>query len=246
MIEVTELRKRYGPATALDGMTFTALPGLVTGFAGPNGAGKSTTMRVILGLDRPDSGTALVGGRPYRSLELPMRHAGALLDASALQPGRTARNHLRWLALSQRLPARRADEVLELTGLRTVARRKAGGYSLGMRQRLGVAAALLGDPPVLMFDEPFNGMDPEGIVWLRTFLRTLAGQGRTVLVASHLMRELQDAADHVVIAGRGRVIADSPVGSLLSRWRSLEDAYLALTRDETEYRGILPSGLGES
>ena len=246
MIEVTELRKRYGPAMAVDGMTFTALPGQVTGFAGPNGAGKSTTMRIILGLDRADSGTALIDGRPYRSLELPLRHAGALLDAGAVQPGRTARNHLRWLALSQRLPARRADEVLELTGLLTVARRKAGGYSLGMRQRLGIAAALLGDPPVLMFDEPFNGMDPEGIVWLRTFLRTLAGQGRTVLVASHLMRELQDAADHVIIVGRGRVVADGPVGSLLTRWRSLEDAYLELTSGVAEYRGILPGGVEES
>jgi ABC-2 type transport system ATP-binding protein len=237
MIEVTELRKRFGPTLALDGMTFTAFPGRVTGFAGPNGAGKSTTMRVILGLDNPDSGTATVGGQPYRSLEYPLRHAGSLLDAGALQPSRTARNHLRWLACSQDLPARRADEVLELTGLEQVARRRAGGYSLGMRQRLGIAAALLGDPPVLMFDEPFNGMDPEGIVWLRGFLRSLAGQGRTVLVSSHLMSELQDMADHVIVVGRGRVIADSPIADLLTRWRSMEDAYLALTRDEVQYRG---------
>ena len=200
---------------ALDGMTFTVLPGRVTGFAGPNGAGKSTTMRVILGLDRPDSGTALVEGRPYRSLEDPLRHVGSLLDAGALQPSRRARDHLRWLALSQQLPARRVGEVLELTGLAAVAGRRAGGYSLGMRQRLGVAAALLGDPPVLMFDEPFNGMDPEGIVWLRGFLRSLAARGRTVLVASHLMRELQDAADHVIVVGHGRVIADSPVAGLV-------------------------------
>ena len=225
MIEVHELRKRYGPVRALDGMTFTVLPGRVTGFAGPNGAGKSTTMRVILGLDRPDSGTALVEGRPYRSLEDPLRHVGSLLDAGALQPSRRARDHLRWLALSQQLPARRVGEVLELTGLAAVARRRAGGYSLGMRQRLGVAAALLGDPPVLMFDEPFNGMDPEGIVWLRGFLRSLAARGRTVLVASHLMRELQDAADHVIVVGHGRVIADSPVAGLTGRWGSLEDAY---------------------
>jgi ABC-2 type transport system ATP-binding protein len=237
MIEVSELRKRYGPVRALDGMTFTVGPGLVTGFAGPNGAGKSTTMRVILGLDRPDSGTALVGGRPYRSLEHPLRQVGSLLDASALQPSRSARAHLRWLACSQRLPPRRVGEVLELTGLQDVAGRQAGGYSLGMRQRLGVAAALLGDPPVLMFDEPFNGMDPEGIVWLRGFLRALAAQGRTVLVASHLMSELQEAADHVVIVGRGRVLTDSPVAALLARWRSLEDAYLALTRDDVDYRG---------
>jgi ABC-2 type transport system ATP-binding protein len=237
MIEVTGLRKRYGPVHALAGMTFTALPGRVTGFAGPNGAGKSTTMRVILGLDRADSGTALVGGRSYPSLEHPLRHAGSLLDASALQPSRSARDHLRWLACSQGLAPRRVGEVLELAGLASVARRRAGGFSLGMRQRLGVAAAMLGDPPVLMFDEPFNGMDPEGIVWLRGFLRILAAQGRTVLVASHLMSELQDAADHVIIAGRGRVIADSPVTGLLDEWGSLEAAYLALTRDSVEYRG---------
>jgi ABC-2 type transport system ATP-binding protein len=237
MIEVSGLRKRFGPVVALDGMTFTAAPGLVTGFAGPNGAGKSTTMRVILGLDRPDSGRALVQGKPYRSLEHPLTHLGSLLDASALQPSRTARDHLRWLALSQELPARRADEVLELTGLSSVARRRAGGYSLGMRQRLGVAAALLGDPPALMFDEPFNGMDPEGIVWLRGFLRSLAARGRTVLVSSHLMSELQDAADHVIVAGRGRVLADSPVSAMVRRWGSVEAAYLALTRDAVEYRG---------
>jgi ABC-2 type transport system ATP-binding protein len=237
MIEVAELRKQYGTVRALDGMTFTVRPGRVTGFAGPNGAGKSTTMRVILGLDRPDSGTALIDGQRYRSLRHPLLHAGSLLDAGALQPSRTARNHLRWLALSQGLPPRRAGEVLEITGLASVANRRAGGYSLGMRQRLGVAAALLGDPPVLMFDEPFNGMDPEGIVWLRGFLRSLAGQGRTVLVASHLMSELQEAADHVIVVGRGRVIADAPLPALLRRWRSLEAAYLELTRDEVDYRG---------
>ena len=237
MIEVSELRKRYGPAVALDGMTFTAVAGRVTGFAGPNGAGKSTTMRVILGLDRPDSGTALVGGQPYRSFEHPLRHVGSLLDAGALQPGRSARAHLRWLALSQGLPARRVGEVLELTGLGSVAGRRAGGFSLGMRQRLGVAAAMLGDPAVVMFDEPFNGMDPEGIVWLRGFLQSLAAQGRTVLVASHLMRELQDVAGHVVVVGRGRVIADSSVADLVGRWGSVEAAYLALTKDAVEYRG---------
>jgi ABC-2 type transport system ATP-binding protein len=237
MIEVSELRKHYGPAVALDGMTFTAIGGRVTGFAGPNGAGKSTTMRVILGLDRPDSGTALVGGQPYHSLVHPLRHVGSLLDAGAQQPGRTAADHLRWLALSQGLRTSRVGEVLELTGLSSVARRRAGGYSLGMRQRLGIAAAMLGDPPVLMFDEPFNGMDPEGIVWLRGFLRALAEQGRTVLVSSHLMRELQDAADHVIIVGHGRVLTDTPVPALLSRWRSVEDAYLALTRDDVDYRG---------
>jgi ABC-2 type transport system ATP-binding protein len=220
-IEVAGLRKRYGPVLALDGMSFTVRPGQVTGFVGPNGAGKSTTMRVILGLDAADSGTALIGGQPYRTLRHPLSHAGALLDAAALQPSRSGRNHLRWLACSQGLTARRADEVADQVGLRPVIRRKAGGYSLGMRQRLGIAAALLGDPPVLMLDEPFNGMDPEGIIWMRGFLRALAAQGRAVLVSSHLMGELQallaeDGADHLVVAGRGRVIADTSMRDLIA------------------------------
>ena len=189
-IEVAGLRKRFGPAVALDGMSFAVLPGQVTGFVGPNGAGKSTTMRVILGLDAADEGTALIGGQPYATLRHPLTHVGALLDAAAFQPSRSARNHLLWLAHSQGLGGGRADEVLKLTGLESVARRKAGGYSLGMRQRLGIAAALLGDPPVLMMDEPFNGMDPEGIAWMRSFLRGLAAEGRAVLVSSHLMSEL--------------------------------------------------------
>jgi ABC-2 type transport system ATP-binding protein len=216
MITVNGLRKRFGATVALDGMTFTVRGGQVTGFVGPNGAGKSTTMRVIVGLDRPDAGEALVGGRPYRTLRDPLRHLGSLLDAGALQPGRTARNHLLWLAHSQGLGAARADEVLDQVGLAAVARRRAGGYSLGMRQRLGIAAALLGDPPALMLDEPFNGMDPEGIIWMRHFLRSLAAQGRAVLVSSHLMGELQDLADHVVVAGRGRVIADTSIAELLA------------------------------
>jgi ABC-2 type transport system ATP-binding protein len=215
-IEVAGLRKRFGPATALDGMTFTVVPGQVTGFVGPNGAGKSTTMRVILGLDAADEGTATIAGRPYAALRRPLRHIGALLDAGALQPSRSARNHLLWLAHSQGLGARRVDAVLALTGLSDVRKRKAGGYSLGMRQRLGIAAALLGDPPVLMMDEPFNGMDPEGIAWMRTFLRDLAREGRAVLVSSHLMSELQDTADHLVVAGRGKVIADRPVADLIA------------------------------
>jgi ABC-2 type transport system ATP-binding protein len=215
-IEVTGLRKRFGSVLALDGMTFMVVPGQVTGFVGPNGAGKSTTMRVILGLDAPDAGTALVGGKPYASLRQPFAHCGSLLDAGALQPSRSARNHLLWLAHSQGLPARRVDEVAALVGLSTAARRKAGGYSLGMRQRLGIAAALLGDPPVLMFDEPFNGMDPEGIVWMRGFLRSLASQGRAVLVSSHLMSELEDTADHLVVVGRGLVIADTSVAKLIA------------------------------
>jgi ABC-2 type transport system ATP-binding protein len=215
-IEVCALRKRFGPVLALDGMSFTALPGQVTGFVGPNGAGKSTTMRVIVGLDAPDAGTALIGGQPYRSLRRPLSHVGALLDASALQPSRPGRNHLLWLAHSQGLTARRVDEVIALSGLQAAIRRKAGGYSLGMRQRLGIAAALLGDPPVLMLDEPFNGMDPEGIVWMRGFLRSLAAEGRAVLVSSHLMGELQDTADHLVVVGRGRVIADASVAELIA------------------------------
>jgi len=215
-IEVTGLRKRFGAAQALDGMSFTVRPGQVTGFVGPNGAGKSTTMRVILGLDAPDDGSALIGGQPYRALRHPLLHVGALLDASALQPSRSARNHLLWLAHSQGLGARRADEVIEQAGLSSVARRKAGGYSLGMRQRLGIAAALLGDPPVLMFDEPFNGMDPEGILWMRGFLRSLSRQGRAVLVSSHLMSELEDTADHLVVVGRGKVIADTSVADLIA------------------------------
>ncbi|GAA2875598.1 multidrug ABC transporter ATP-binding protein [Actinoplanes cyaneus] len=215
MISVSGVRKRYGGAVALDGMTFDVRAGQVTGFVGPNGAGKSTTMRVILGLDAADSGEALVEGKRYRELTDPMRHLGSLLDAGALQPSRTARNHLLWLAHSQGLGARRVDEVLEQTGLGGVARRRAGGFSLGMRQRLGIAAALLGDPPALMLDEPFNGMDPEGIIWMRGFLRSLAGQGRAVLVSSHLMGELQGTADHVIVIGRGRVIADATVAELL-------------------------------
>ncbi|WP_144122775.1 ATP-binding cassette domain-containing protein [Catellatospora sichuanensis] len=214
MIVVNGLRKRFGPKTALDGMSFTVAAGQVTGFIGPNGAGKSTTMRVILDLDAADEGTALIDGRRYRSLHRPLTHVGSLLDASALQPSRTARNHLLWLAHSQGLGAGRVDEVLQRVGLSAAARQRAGGFSLGMRQRLGIAAALLGDPRALMLDEPFNGMDPEGIIWMRGFLRALAGEGRAVLVSSHLMSELQDTADHVVVAGRGRVIADATVAEL--------------------------------
>src|SRR5262245_13097059 len=216
MITVNGVRKRFGVTTALDGMSFTVRPGQVTGFVGPNGAGKSTTMRVILGLDAADEGTALVGGRPYRSLRRPMCHVGSLLDAGALQPSRTARNHLLWLAHSQGLTAARVDEVIEQSGLGSVAPGRAGGFSLGMRQRLGIAAALLGDPPALMLDEPFNGMDPEGIVWMRGFLRSLAREGRAVLVAIQLTSELQDAADHLVVAGRGRAIADAGVAEMLA------------------------------
>ena len=215
-IEVTGLRKSFGPALALDGMSFTVQPGRVTGFVGPNGAGKTTTMRVILGLDAPESGTALVGGQRYASIRRPLSRIGSLLDAGALQPSRSARNHLLWLAHSQGLTAKRVDQVIEEAGLEGVARRRAGGYSLGMRQRLGIAAAMLADPEAIMLDEPFNGMDPEGIVWMRGFLKSLAAQGRAVLVSSHLMSELQDMADHLVVVGRGKVIADTTVSSLLA------------------------------
>jgi ABC-2 type transport system ATP-binding protein len=238
-IEVTGLRKRFGPTVALDGMTFTAQPGQVTGFVGPNGAGKSTTMRVILGLDAADEGTALIGGQRYASLRHPLSHVGSLLDAGALQPNRSARNHLLWLAHSQGLTAHRVDTVIKEAGLGKAARRNAGGYSLGMRQRLGIAAAMLGDPPVLMFDEPFNGMDPEGTREIRGLLRSLAGEGRAVLVSSHLMPELQDNADHLVVVGRGKVIADTSVAELIAaasgsrvslRTTAWSDATAALTR----------------
>jgi len=238
-IEVASLHKRFGPVVALDGMTFTVAPGQVTGFVGPNGAGKSTTMRVILGLDAPDEGHALIGGQRYQGLRHPLSHVGSLLDASALQPARSARNHLLWLAHSQGLTGQQVDVVIEQAGLEKVARRKAGGYSLGMRQRLGIAAAMLGDPPVLMFDEPFNGMDPEGIVWMRGFLRSLAEQGRAVLVSSHLMSELEGSADHLVVVGRGKVIADTTVAELIAaasgdkvslRTTAQSDAIGALTR----------------
>ncbi|MBS2548678.1 ATP-binding cassette domain-containing protein [Catenulispora sp. NL8] len=216
-IAVQALRKRFGATAALDGMSFDVAAGKVTGFVGPNGAGKSTTMRVILGLDTPDEGRALIGGVPYSKLRRPLGHIGALLDAAALQPGRSARNHLLWLAHSQGLGAKRVDEVVAASGLASAIKRKAGGYSLGMRQRLGIAAAMLGDPPVVMLDEPFNGLDPEGIFWIRGYLKALAAEGRAVLVSSHLMSELEGCADHLVVVGRGRVIADTGVAELIAR-----------------------------
>ncbi|HEY7484993.1 MAG TPA: ATP-binding cassette domain-containing protein [Streptosporangiaceae bacterium] len=215
-IEIRGLRKHYGRTVAVDGLSFDVIPGRITGFVGPNGAGKSTTMRIILGLDAPDEGTALVHGRPYRTLRTPLRQVGALLDAAAVHPGRRARDHLLWLARYNGLPRGRVDEVIEMVGLGSAARRRAGGFSLGMRQRLGIAAALLGDPPVLMFDEPVNGLDPEGIQWIRGLLRSLAGEGRAILVSSHLMSELEDTADHIIVIGRGRLIADTNVRDLLA------------------------------
>ncbi|MFE9039845.1 ABC transporter ATP-binding protein [Streptomyces sp. NPDC012421] len=213
-IDVKNLTKEYGGrrvARAVDGLTFRVEPGRVTGFLGPNGAGKSTTMRLVLGLDRPTSGSATVGGRPYATLDEPLRTVGALLDAQAAHPSRTGRDHLRFLAASNGLPARRVEEVLAETGLESAAGRRVKGYSLGMRQRLGIAAALLGDPEVLMLDEPANGLDPEGIVWIRELLRRLAAEGRAVLVSSHLMNETATFADHLVVLGRGRLLADVPM-----------------------------------
>jgi ABC-2 type transport system ATP-binding protein len=215
-IEVRSVTKRYGRTRAIDGLSFEVEPGRITGFVGPNGAGKSTTMRVILGLDAPDRGEARVSGKRYRDLASPLREVGALLDAGATHPGRRARSHLLWLARSNRLPERRVDEVLEVVGLVDAARKRTGGFSLGMAQRLGIAAAMLGDPPVLVFDEPINGLDPDGIRWIRVFLRSLADDGRAVLVSSHLMTELEGIADDLVVIGRGRLIAHTTVSELLA------------------------------
>jgi ABC-2 type transport system ATP-binding protein len=216
MIEVRDLRKAYGSTVAVDGLSFSVAPGQVTGFVGPNGAGKSATIRMILGLDVPDAGTAHVGGRPYAALRAPLCEVGALLDAAALHPGRRARDHLRWIAQANGLPAARVDTLIELVGLDGDARKPAGSLSLGMRQRLGIAGALLGDPPVLLLDEPINGLDPDGIAWIRGLLRSLAAEGRSVLVSSHLMGELEGSADHLVVIGRGRLIADVAVRELLA------------------------------
>ncbi|MCX4992504.1 MULTISPECIES: ABC transporter ATP-binding protein [unclassified Streptomyces] len=210
-IDVHDLTKEYGGKRAVDRLTFSVLPGRVTGFLGPNGAGKSTTMRLVLGLDRPTSGTATVGGRAYATLDEPLRKVGALLDAGAAHGSRTARDHLRALAATNRIPERRVDQVLEEAGLASVARRRVKTYSLGMRQRLGIAAALLGDPPVVLLDEPSNGLDPEGIIWIRELLRRLAREGRAVLVSSHLMNETASFADQLVVLGRGRLLADMPM-----------------------------------
>ncbi|MFD0586346.1 ABC transporter ATP-binding protein [Dactylosporangium darangshiense] len=216
-IEVRQLTKRYGSTLAVDELSFVVEAGKVTGFVGPNGAGKSTTMRMMLALDTPDEGAVLIGGRPYRTLREPARTVGALLDAEAVHPGRRACDHLLWMAQYNGLPRRRVAEVLELVGLTSVARKRVGGFSLGMRQRLGIAGALIGDPPLLILDEPVNGLDPEGIQWIRGFLRDLAAEGRTVLVSSHLMSELQDTADHLLIVGRGRLLADTSVKELLDQ-----------------------------
>jgi ABC-2 type transport system ATP-binding protein len=216
LIEVEAVTKRYGDTLAVDGLSFSVPPGRVTGFLGPNGAGKSTTMRLIIGLDAPTKGRIRVNGRPYREHRFPLHEVGALLEAKAIHPGRSARSHLRWLADSNRISRRRVDEVLEQVGLADVAKRRAGSFSLGMGQRLGIAAALLGDPGIVLLDEPVNGLDPEGIQWVRGLLRSLAQQGRTVLVSSHLMAEMALTADHLIIVGRGRLIADATVADVIS------------------------------
>jgi len=217
MIEVQGLTKRYGEKTAVDGLTFGIEPGMVTGFLGPNGAGKTTTMRCILGLDYPDAGTITVDGRDYHDLGYPMREVGALLDAKAVHGGRSAYNHLLCLAQTNNLPKHRVGEVLELVGLSEVAKKRSKGFSLGMSQRLGIAATLLGDPRVLMFDEPVNGLDPEGILWIRNLMKALAAEGRTVFVSSHLMSEMESTADHLIVIGRGKLIADCSMSEFIAR-----------------------------
>ncbi|ACU76665.1 ABC transporter related [Catenulispora acidiphila DSM 44928] len=218
MIEIENLTKRYGARYAVRDLTFSVRPGRVTGFLGPNGAGKSTTMRAVLGLDLPTAGRVLVDGRPYAALERPLTHVGMLLDTGGVHPGRSARQHLRAVAAAGKLSERRVDEVLARVGLTDVSQDRVGGYSLGMRQRLGIATALLGDPGILMFDEPVNGLDPEGIRWIRDLMKGLAAEGRTVFVSSHLMSEMESTADHLVVIGRGRLIADLPARELIERY----------------------------
>jgi|ERR1022692_1765525 ABC-2 type transport system ATP-binding protein len=243
MIEARGLTKRFGTKTAVDDLTFTVEPGRVTGFLGPNGAGKSTTMRLILGLDRPQSGTATIDGRRYRDLPNPLRTVGALLEVKSVHTGRSARNHLLFLAQTQGLPASRVQEMLALVGLQDVADRRAGGFSLGMSQRLGIAAALLGDPRVLLLDEPVNGLDPEGVLWIRNLMRDLAVQGRTVLVSSHLMNEMAVTADHLIVIGRGRLIADSSTADVIAR--STEKSVRVRTPDAARLTDLVTAAGGK-
>ena len=240
VIQVRQLTRRYGATVAVDQLSFDVRPGMVTGFLGPNGSGKSTTMRLILGLDRADAGHARIGGRPYRDLRWPLREVGALLEARAFHPGRPARAHLAALAAGNAIGRARVEEVLALTGLEQVAGKRAGTFSLGMAQRLGIAAALLGDPGVLLLDEPVNGLDPEGIRWIRGLLRSLAAEGRAVLVSSHLISEMALMADHLVVIGRGRLLADTTAAELAARASTLEEAFLQLTGASTEYRAARP------
>jgi len=239
MIEVEALTKRYGSTTAVDGLAFTAPEGTVTGFLGPNGAGKSTTMRMVVGLERPTSGTATVDGRRYADLPAPLHAVGTMLDARSVHPGRTAFRHLLAQARTHGIPRSRVDEVIAMTGLESVAGRRAGTFSLGMGQRLGIAGALLGDPGTLILDEPVNGLDPDGVLWVRGLVRDLAAEGRTVFLSSHLMHELALCADRVVIIGQGRLLADATVPEIVaaSEGGSLEDAYLQLTSGAVQYRG---------
>jgi ABC-2 type transport system ATP-binding protein len=236
-IQARDLTKRYGDKTAVDHLSFAVEPGIVTGFLGPNGAGKSTTMRLITGLDRPDTGAATIGGVRYFELTKPLTVVGALLEARSLHPGRSARNHLLFLAQTQGIGGKRVDEVLDLVGLREVAGKRAGGFSLGMTQRLGMAAAMLGDPKVLLLDEPSNGLDPEGIRWVRTFMRQLAAEGRTVFVSSHLMSEMAVTADHLVVIGRGQLIADCSTQEFIQR--SSERSVLVRSPDRTRLRELI-------
>jgi ABC-2 type transport system ATP-binding protein len=242
MIEVQDLSKHYGAKVAVNHLSFTVEPGTVTGFLGPNGAGKSTTMRLIVGLDHPTSGTAMIDGRRYAELHQPLRVVGALLEAGAVHPGRSAYNHLLFLAQTQGLPPRRVDEVIDLVGLQDVARQRVGGFSLGMRQRLGIAAALLGDPKVLILDEPINGLDPEGILWVRTLLRRLADEGRTVLVSSHLMSEMAQTADNLIVIGRGALIAQSTMAEFIDR--NSQRSVIVRSPDAAALREILTAAGG--
>ena len=242
MIQATSLTKRYDDTVAVDEATFTVQPGRVTGFLGPNGAGKSTTMRMILGLDAPSGGTVTVNGRPYRDLPAPLRAVGALLDAKALDPGRSAASHLLWLARSNHIDTRRVGEVLDIVGLGDVAGKRVGTFSLGMNQRLGIAAALLGDPETLLFDEPINGLDPDGILWIRNLMRSLASEGRTVFLSSHLMSEMALTADHLIVIGRGRILADAGVEELIEH--NSEPSVLVRAVDSQTKLGDLLTGAG--
>jgi ABC-2 type transport system ATP-binding protein len=231
------LTKQYGRTVAVQDLSFAVRPGVITGFLGPNGAGKSTTLRMLIGLDQPDAGQALVNGRRYQELRRPLREVGAMLEAKSFHPGRSARAHLRALAVSNAIPDRRVDEVLGIVGLESVARRRAGTFSLGMAQRLGIAVALLGDPGIVILDEPANGLDPEGIRWVRGLLRSLAAEGRTVLISSHLISEVAQTADELLVIGQGRLLAHTTVAELSATASSLEDAFFRLTESASEYTG---------
>jgi ABC-2 type transport system ATP-binding protein len=243
MIEARDLSKRYGHKLAVDHLSFTVQPGRVTGFLGPNGAGKSTTMRILVGLDRPTGGSATIGGNRYAQLTAPLRVVGALLEARAVHPGRSAYNHLLFLAQTQHLPRRRVDEVIDLVGLHDVARKRVGGFSLGMGQRLGIAAALLGDPQVLILDEPVNGLDPEGILWFRNLMKHLASEGRTVFVSSHLMSEMAITAENLIVIGRGKLIADCTTEDFIER--SSDKSVLVKSPDAAKLRELITAAGGQ-